>query len=170
MGNVYKILGEKTINVIPDHYSSRMVVELCENIHLHYRNLRIEFSWNEFADFHRGMKNAFIELQKHIFTNIPISIINLADINPFDDGHRPLGERFDCREETEDHRNGIDSLKEFISRGGKTLPIAVYLKSAGEKYQRLDGFKRYWAQKELGRTEIECYVLPEYVAGIQEGM
>ncbi len=51
MGNVYKTLGKAKVPPTPKHYGERLVVELCENIHIHYRNLRIEFSDEEFFQF-----------------------------------------------------------------------------------------------------------------------
>jgi len=51
MGNVYNVLGKRDINDKTDYFATRLIVEDCENIHLHYRNLRIEFSDEEFKTF-----------------------------------------------------------------------------------------------------------------------
>lgn len=53
MGVIKKILVEKEIPT--PQFNQRLTVELCENVHLHYRNLRLEFS-----------KEEFVELVKHL--------------------------------------------------------------------------------------------------------
>ena len=54
MGIVKKVLLEKEIPV-PD-LNRRLTVELCENVHLHYRNLRLEFKADEFAFLLRALR------------------------------------------------------------------------------------------------------------------
>ncbi len=46
MGDIKKILS--TDNVVEPLQNRRITVELCENVHLHYRNLRLEFPKDEF--------------------------------------------------------------------------------------------------------------------------
>lgn len=58
MGNVYKTLGKAKVSPNPKHYGTRLVVELCENIHVHYRNIRLEFSDEEFYQFVDVIKQA----------------------------------------------------------------------------------------------------------------
>lgn len=46
MGNTVSVLHEQ--KVPKSMLNNRLTVELCENVHLHYRNLRLEFSKEEF--------------------------------------------------------------------------------------------------------------------------
>ena len=46
MGRTVKILAKK--EVPPSLCNTRFTVELCENIHVHYRNIRLEFKKEEF--------------------------------------------------------------------------------------------------------------------------
>lgn len=170
MGNVYKVLAERRIKPSPDWYDRRLVIELCENVHIHYRNLRTELSINEFFDLCRAMKDSLPELQNYLFQGREIVKIKLSEIDPFDDGHKEIEGYFDCGDETAIHAIGIAQIKKFISEGGEIMPIAVCFDAEKNKYVRMDGFKRFWAYKELGKEEIECYIFNEYVAGIQEGM
>ena len=48
MGKIKRVI-HSSIVPIPQQ-NTRLTVELCENVHLHYRNLRLEFHKNEFAD------------------------------------------------------------------------------------------------------------------------
>jgi hypothetical protein len=51
MGKIKRVIVNQVIPV-PEH-NTRLVVELCENVHVHYRNLRLEFSAAEFAVFQK---------------------------------------------------------------------------------------------------------------------
>lgn len=64
MGNVFKVLSTKKITPQPGYFADRLTIELCENIHLHYRNLRIEFSKGEFLEFADAIAEAARELKK----------------------------------------------------------------------------------------------------------
>lgn len=44
----------------PVMFNTRLVVELCENVHVHYRNLRLEFSREEFL----GILEAFSGIKR----------------------------------------------------------------------------------------------------------
>jgi hypothetical protein len=96
--------------------------------------------------------------------------IDIDAINPYDVNHPPG--RTD-----EDHVRGIEFAKERIRAGERILPILVrdftvdsdpeycgrpFNSAAGlpvdYRYQRLDGFKRYMACKELGHDKIECII------------
>lgn len=53
MGNVRSVLGS-FVNNLDRMFSQRLCVDVAENIHLHYRDMRLEFSlkeWVEFSDF-----------------------------------------------------------------------------------------------------------------------
>jgi hypothetical protein len=97
-------------------------------------------------------------------------MLNMGDINPHDVNHPP-------GRPDEDHLRGIEVASRLIASGEKILPILVrdfdidsdpeycgraFNEAEGlpvdYKYQRLDGFKRYMAYKELGHDRIECIV------------
>lgn len=64
---------------------------------------------------------------------------------------------------TQSHIDGINYVKQVIENGQKIMPILVRDNHDGT-YQRLDGFKRAMAQKELGYKFIEAFICatPEY--------
>jgi hypothetical protein len=109
-----------------------------------------------------------------------VTRIPLADINGIDKGHL----RIDA-----EHRLGIDVIKERIRRGERVLPILVrdfdidtHSEWCGRsfnqahdlpthyRYQRLDGFKRWMAYRELGYAAIECHVDNTAFPGAQHKM
>lgn len=61
---------------------------------------------------------------------------------------------------TEEHRAGVDYIKSVLQEGQKVRPILVAEDGYG-LYIRLDGFKRYFAHKELGEKFIEAFVCTE---------
>lgn len=61
MGHTRKILSSQKIPTIPIFSSSKLVVELAENFHLHYRNYRLEMDHVEFE----LMARAFIKAYAH---------------------------------------------------------------------------------------------------------
>jgi hypothetical protein len=96
--------------------------------------------------------------------------LDIDTINPYDRNHFPG--RID-----DEHKRGIEVAKRLISQGKNILPVLVrdfnidsdpercgraFNLSSGLavdfRYQRLDGFKRYMAYKELGHKVIECIV------------
>ena len=170
MGHVYKVLDEKKVNKGSKFFPTRFIIELCENVHIHYRNIRIELSTNEFCDMYRSMRKAYIVLTKYLLSHAETKEISMQRIDPYDPGHKKNGNNFDCGEEQSKHRKGIDYIKQLISEGKKIRPIAIVWDDSKNRYKRMDGFKRFWAFKELGYTKINCYILKEYVAGIQENM
>jgi len=147
MGNVYKVLSQGKIDPSPTSCPTRIIVELCECIHLHYRNMRMEFNDKEFYEFALCIHYAIINLLKERMSRLERKNIPLDIINPYDSGH---GE------------TPIDMLKEVIKQGVKIYPILVKpVDGKPYKYQRLDGYKRYMAIKELGFKEIECFIDPQ---------
>jgi hypothetical protein len=140
-----------------DYYSNRVTLELQKDntVHFHYRDLRLHWSFDEF----KSIANLFIKawakieasereesiprVKKAKTMNLPIDMIQ-----PYDEGHRPLV--IDKK-----HREGIDFIKEEIKKGVKIRPILI-----NPTGQRLDGFKRYMAFKELGYDSIDCIVDP----------
>jgi len=57
MGQVIKKLAERELES-KAIFDKRFVVELCENVHIHYRNLRIITSLNDFLSLGKGMADA----------------------------------------------------------------------------------------------------------------
>ena len=54
MGNIKRILRKNKVS--KPLLNNRFTVELCENVHLHYRNLRLEFPKDEFLHILRLLK------------------------------------------------------------------------------------------------------------------
>jgi hypothetical protein len=160
MGNVYSELSKAKLKEYPEYYSTRFVVEECENIHIHYRNLRLEFSVDEFYVFAEKIHQA----SKVLESRGEKKIIPLDKINPYNNTH-PIG--FDKTDK--DHIEGIAKVKDLIKQGKKILPILVKPLPDGT-FQRQDGFKRFIAFKELGYKEIECMVSNTAKLGGQDGM
>lgn len=97
-------------------------------------------------------------------------VVSIYDIQPFDDDHVSFAFGFLVKPynslATLKHRATIDLMKVCISECQDMLPIAV--KDVGEdKLQRLDGFCRYWALKELGIVMIPVVYREE--PGCQSG-
>ena len=61
---------------------------------------------------------------------------------------------------TEEHRKGIDFMKEVLKKGQKMMPILVKDNGDGT-HKRLDGFKKAWAHFENGEKFIEAFVVTE---------
>jgi len=168
MGNIFKLLDERKIKESPDNFARRMTIELCETIHLHYRNFRMELSSDEFMELYRAFKLGFKQFQEYILANAIVTSIKVDEIDPFDEAHRQKEDYFDCGEDQQDHIDGVALVKHFMESGETIRPIAVTWNEKKNTFVRMDGFKRYWAHKELGKESILCYVLKEYIAGIQE--
>ncbi len=161
MGNVYKVLGkQKKIDNSTTCYPDRLVIELCENIHIHYRNLRMEFEEKEFLQFSDSLREAGVDYRLNKWRKTQ-QIIPLRYINPYDDGHLEVPD--------DEHRRGIDFIKPIIKSGAKIMPILVK-PTSDNTYQRLDGYKRYMSYKELGHESIMCYVDENGLCGEQTGM
>ncbi len=58
---------------------------------------------------------------------------------------------------TEEHREGIEYIKKVLINGQKIRPILVRDNEDGT-YQRLDGFKKAMAMKELNYQYVEAYI------------
>jgi len=234
MGNIFKQLATKLIRKKSTLQATRMTVEKCENIHLHYRNMRLEFSEEEFNFFadqikksqevlkqhpeeteflplmasldlkenpeffpdrisveanvgsiHVHYKNLRLEYTPDEFSEFTESILAannsfkdirheviylpLEDILVDDGGHRldeshPDG--FVCHNQTE-HREQIDKIKLALEEGKFIRPIAV-LDAGSRPFQRMDGFCRYIAHKELNQTSIRVILSKLAFAGCQD--
>jgi len=146
-----------------DYYPNRVTIEAQKDntVHFHYRDLRIHWSQSEFIaiasmfvhaleSFNNIPRWPYEVPEKTLFRSVPIDLIQ-----PFDEGHRPL-----CIDD--EHRAGIEYVKELIVAGKKIRPILV-----DNTGQRLDGFKRYVAHIEMGLDCIDCYVDPFGMMGGQ---
>lgn len=143
------------------YYPNRSVIELQRDntVHFHYRDLRIHMTISEFKEIAKAFTEAgaiYTLLEHGLAKEFPYKNLDKAErhwvdinlIQPYDAGHRPLAI-------DDDHRRGIDYVKELIQNRVKIRPIMVNTEG-----QRLDGFKRYMAHLELGKKEIECIVDP----------
>lgn len=142
------------------YYPNRVLIELNRDntVHFHYRDLRLHWSSEEFdriADMFIEAKKNFDNLEDFPYKEAGQMWIDIDLIQPYDAGHRALAI-------DQEHRDGIEYVKKLIQNGETIRPILVSTKG-----QRLDGFKRYMAAKELGHTEIECIIDPFGVMGGQ---
>jgi len=148
---------EEAIIADSDYYPDRVTIEHQKDgtVHFHYRDLRLHWSEREFEI----IAELFCQAQEDIdtgankFPHADVTEktrveVNIDQIQPYDEGHRPLV--FD-----KDHREGIEYCKGLIEEGKKIRPILV--DTTG---QRLDGFKRYFAHLESGLKTIECIIDP----------
>ena len=158
-GDVYTISVENPYS-FSDYYPYRLLIEWQRDntVHIHYREFRLRLSEEEFDH----MVDAFIEAreQKNGFVEQNFKpgrqVVPIDSVQPYDEGHI-------CGAIDEDHARGIKYVKKLIKEGKKILPILI--RPDG---QRLDGFKRYMAFKELGYEEIEVIVDPKGEKGDQE--
>ena len=63
MGNVKNLVANETLPT-RDHYYSRLWVDLCENLHIHLRNIRIDLSKDEFDELVLFLNSAKSEVDK----------------------------------------------------------------------------------------------------------
>jgi hypothetical protein len=140
-----------------DYYSNRVTLELQKDntVHFHYRDLRLHWSFGEFKSIAKMFVAALDKInaneQEELIPKVEkatVMELPITAVQPYDEGHRPLA--IDKK-----HREGIDFIKEEIKNGVKIRPILV-----NQEGQRLDGFKRYMAFKELGFARIVCVVDP----------
>ena len=145
-----------------DYYADRLSIELQKDgtIHIHYRDLRVHLSSVEFEELCNGVMEAYRVYKK--FTQVHLlegrQEVGIDDIQPYDEGHKPLSE-------DNEHREGIEKVKELIRQGKRIRPILI--RPDG---QRLDGYKRYMAFKELGYKTVPCIVDKEAEMGGQHNL
>ena len=63
MGSTYKQLSKKEISG-RSIFNNRFVIEVCETMHLHYRNLRLILSLGDFTELARGIITAYERWKK----------------------------------------------------------------------------------------------------------
>lgn len=183
MGDVARILSSRQGN-LQSVMHDRVVLEKCENVHLHWRNVRIEMSISDAArmlDIFWWGSDKILKAVQGKVVSIP-----LDSICPYNNSHRRLPNG-DFENEnavsTEQHHIGVDWMVEQIKAGRKIRPIAVrpaWLgaprfprpedKRSGNIFQRLDGFKRYMAHRKLGLSFIDCFVIDGDRPGCQDSM
>jgi len=165
MGHVFKTLAERTIADAPAYFAARLVIEDCENIHLHYRNLRFEFSAGEFIQ----LVDAMVEAKQKLLPP-PLQDLPLSEVDPWDEAHIPTDDEYMFYAEPQDlHLARIDEVKRAIEQGKRIRPILV-TPTGEDMYKRKDGFCRYMAHKILNLDTIECIVLQDAPAGGQDQM
>ena len=64
MGNTIKFLAYKKIKAESDIYSDHHTIERCEDFHLHWRNLRLIFTKEEFDYFCKSVQHAWTKWQR----------------------------------------------------------------------------------------------------------
>lgn len=148
-----------------DYYPNRCTIELGRDntVHFHYRDLRLHLSLDEFTQ----IAGLFSESIRMLYRpgDFPVSDVSkptrvtvpIDRVQPYDAGHKPMAD-------DKEHRLGIDYMKSLIANGERLRPILV-----APNGQRLDGYKRYMAQLELGQKEIEVIVDPNGRMGGQAG-
>jgi len=61
------------------------------------------------------------------------------------------------------HYDGVKRYKDKIESGQDVGTIIVVKHPRKKLYAVLDGHHRYWAQKELGRSKIQCAVVQDFI-------
>lgn len=172
-----------------------VAVELTKDgkVHVHYRNLRLEFTRDEFITFGRILSQAYAqsitrmldyettEASFYCEMIVPVGVINQYDLSHQFEPTRPEG--FWCGRalDTKLHMQGIELCMRLLQQGFRLLPVAVTpiecrdVEYSGpiknqHRYQRLDGFKRFEAHRRLGAEEIECRIYrgEHAVPGVQQ--
>ena len=59
MGRIKKLLVSKKIKPESDIYKDFLSLEICENFHIHHRNLRMLFNKEEFDHFCKAVNHAW---------------------------------------------------------------------------------------------------------------
>lgn len=85
--------------------------------------------------------------------------VKLDKINPYDDQHIKTDDGFKVvsgEKDTNEHLQGIEYIKKQLKAGNKIMPVLLLEKEG--RYEKLDGFKRLMAYKDLGYKNIEAFV------------
>lgn len=162
----YYVLSYTPVPEQPEYFKDRISIEANKgSIHLHYKNIRLEFTKDEFLDLTDSIEKAKKELKKvkPIVTYIPLTEIEVNDGGHFINENHPSG--FICDNQKQ-HEDRVKEVEEAIKSGKKIRPIAVF--KTEDKYQRVDGFCRYIAHKNLGLDKIEVIDCPLAYAGCQD--
>lgn len=179
MGDVERVLASRNMMTMQKPMHDRIVLEACENIHFHWRNTRIEMSLSDAA----RMLDIFWWGSSKIMSAIAGKVvpIPLDAICPYNNSHKRTADGSFENESpaaTQEHKDGIAWMVQEMKAGKKIRPIAVRPawhgrfprpqdKKSGNIWQRLDGFKRYMAHRELGREFIDCFIIDGDQPGCQ---
>jgi hypothetical protein len=181
MGDVARVLSTCNETLLQSLMHDRLVLEVCENVHFHWRNVRLEMSTSDAA----RMINVCWRLTKLMpLLEKTVVAVPLASICPYDGSHRRISdEEFenDSPAATAEHKAGVAWMVEQMKAGQRPRPIAVcaawtdsFPRTAdwqpGNIWQRLDGFKRYMAHRTLGLPAIDCTLVADYQPGCQHGL
>lgn len=147
MGNVISKHGECELD--KSMLSTRLIVEDCENIHVHYRDLRLEFSPNEFLMF----ANAMDEAKRRLINND----------RPKENNYRVLSER-KIREHSDywSDRFVVERNKKCFHIHYKNFRLEV----APEEYQKITeaiGIHRLLGKLPLDMIDAYGYGHPETI-------
>ncbi|MEA3465129.1 MAG: hypothetical protein U9R29_03860 [Thermodesulfobacteriota bacterium] len=156
----------------PKLFGQRVVIEWCEDVHVHFRNLRFELGEDDFLRLSSAMAMARNSLWKW-HSSPDVCEIPIGDIEAYDEGH-VLSENkygFWCGSdyETQKHYDGIEFWLSKLNSGAVVPPILVVPQSNG-RYMRMDGFKRFIAMSRFGLNEIPCVVDRCAIPGGQENI
>ena len=88
MGRIRKILRRATVK--QPRLNNRLTIDLCENVHLHYRNLRLEFPPDEFLFILQQLKSLDEDAVRSFpyrpdAWEEPLHSVELPDAAEFDD-------------------------------------------------------------------------------------
>ena len=171
MGEIRKTLSSNS-KLSPQMFKDRVVVEWCEDIHIHFKNLRFELDEGDFLQLAAALAMARNRLWKW-YDSPEIKKVPIASIDPYDEGHLKAenGYGFYCGtdSETEKHFKGVQFWLGMLAKGEYVPPILV-IPQPGGQYKRLDGFKRFIAMKVFGLDKIPCVVDSFAVPGGQENI
>jgi hypothetical protein len=59
VGRVKNLLFTQELKEAADRFSDMYSIEVCEDFHIHWRNLRLQFSLNEWAEFRAALDHAW---------------------------------------------------------------------------------------------------------------
>lgn len=185
MGHVAKTLSTSQAE-LQSLMGRRLTYEVCENFHVHWRNVRLELGPADMLRWMQTTETAIAALRKeleHCVVWLPIDTILPWDIN-----HQPAdgspGFRCENKDSTRSHAEGIAWFeKELATFKRGVHPIAVRPVCVAPEawwvlppphgprvlFQRLDGFKRFMACRNLGHKHIPCFVRFDDAPGCQEG-
>ena len=67
MGQILILLAQRHVDSAPSLYNTRLQIEenVGEDIHIHFRNLRLEFTKEEFRDFGSAVKEAYDRMEEN---------------------------------------------------------------------------------------------------------
>jgi len=87
MGRVKKLLHTAKLKPVADRYSDMYSVEVCEDFHIHWRNLRLQFDQREWIEFVQVVMASWEEWRKiggpapHPDRSVPL-YLQIDKINP----------------------------------------------------------------------------------------